>query len=85
MLELPDWVDSGRASRMVWVDRCAVPVVKALWGAGVGTLGCCCGHGESSPSIILEDGNWSLSDVRKAVRVVDDRKWVFLKWELVPV
>ena len=36
------------------VDECLVEEIQALWGVGVRTTGCCCGHGETSGSIGVE-------------------------------
>lgn len=38
------------------IDRCMVPMVKALNDAGIFTLNCCCGHDKGPGSIILHDG-----------------------------
>lgn len=38
------------------VDRCLVPLLRALNDAGIYTSNCCCGHGKSPGSIILHDG-----------------------------
>lgn len=51
-------------SEVVWpaswydapVDRCIVPIVKALVAAGIYTTDSCCGHGKGPGSILLEDG-----------------------------
>lgn len=36
------------------MDRCIVPAVKALWQAGIRTIGCCCGHGSGHGVISIE-------------------------------
>lgn len=38
------------------VDLCIAPIVQALNDAGILTAGCCCGHGKSEGSILLQDG-----------------------------
>lgn len=42
--------------KLVAVDECIFPIVKALNDGGVPTEGSCCGHGEQFGSIILSDG-----------------------------
>lgn len=39
-----------------YVDRCLVPLVKALWSAGFTTVASCCGHGHRPGNIALDDG-----------------------------
>jgi hypothetical protein len=36
------------------VDDCLADEIEALWGIGVRTTGCCCGHGKTSGSIGVE-------------------------------
>lgn len=36
-------------SNNVCVDKCLSPEIKFLWGKGIKTLGCCCGHHTNSP------------------------------------
>ena len=36
------------------VDECLADEIEGLWGVGVRTTGCCCGHGETSGSIGVE-------------------------------
>ena len=38
------------------IDACISPIVKALQDGGIDMLGCCCGHGETTGSIALQDG-----------------------------
>ena len=35
------------------LDECLVPAILALWGKGIKTSGCCCGHGTGSGVIGL--------------------------------
>lgn len=37
------------------IDRCIAPLVKLLNDGGFSTIACCCGHGKSDGSILLED------------------------------
>jgi hypothetical protein len=42
--------------KIVDVDKCIVPLVKALNNAGMKTIASCCGHGKQPSNIALEDG-----------------------------
>lgn len=37
------------------IDSCIAPALALLWDAGIPTLGCCCGHGQSAGGIITLD------------------------------
>ena len=41
----PEYAHDDDGRPCFQLDRCIAPAVKALWKAGVRTLGCCCGHG----------------------------------------
>ena len=38
------------------IDKCLVPLIKALNHAGMTTVASCCGHGKRPGSVILADG-----------------------------
>lgn len=42
--------------KVVAIDSCIAPIVKALNEAGVTTVACCCGHGKRPGMISLADG-----------------------------
>lgn len=42
--------------KMVGIDRCLVPIIKALNAGGVPTISSCCGHGKMRGIISLKDG-----------------------------
>lgn len=42
--------------KLVGVDACIAPIVKALNDAGVTTIASCCGHGHRPGNIALADG-----------------------------
>lgn len=42
-------------SPYVCIDRCILPTVEALWGLGIKTSGCCCGHGKTHSYIGVLD------------------------------
>ncbi len=44
-----------KGSRFATVDRCIAPVVQALNDASILTIASCCGHGNLTGSIILDD------------------------------
>ncbi len=44
---------SGRTRN---IDKCLVPLIKALNYAGMVTVASCCGHGKRPGSVILADG-----------------------------
>ena len=45
-----------RREKTCGIDKCLAPIVSALQAAGVGTVGCCCGHGRGTGEIIMENG-----------------------------
>jgi len=48
---------TGEARRkVVDIDSCIYPIVKALNDTGITTIASCCGHGNISGNIILSDG-----------------------------
>lgn len=54
VLQVPEWNRQER--RTVCVDACIAPIITALWGAQIWTLGCCCGHNGTAPrSVIVEN------------------------------
>ena len=42
--------------KLIDVDSCIAPLVKALNGAGLETVASCCGHGKQPGTIALTDG-----------------------------
>jgi hypothetical protein len=42
--------------KTVCIDWCIHHIVTALNASGIGTIACCCGHGEKDGRIDLEDG-----------------------------
>jgi hypothetical protein len=68
--------------KTICVDACIELVIKTLWENGIETLGCCCGHNEEMPSVILSNKE----DTRKAFQLiagVDRREFHLLSWQLV--
>lgn len=45
----------GGDRKTVCIDRCLEKEIKALWGKGIITTGCCCGHGKVQPYIGVDD------------------------------
>lgn len=67
-----DQSSTGKAKfKMVGVDACIAPIVKALNDAGVPTVASCCGHGKTVGNIALTDGRELIiardSDERKRI------------------
>lgn len=68
MLAIPGWLrdaadirfDEGHpefgrdedGAEALAIDACLAPAVRALWEAGVVTLGCCCGHSATGHGVI---------------------------------
>jgi len=42
--------------KVVDIDSCIAPIVKALNDGGITTIACCCGHGKRPGNIILKGG-----------------------------
>jgi len=42
--------------KLVEIDRCIAPIVKALQEGGIDMRGSCCGHGKDRGNIRLQDG-----------------------------
>lgn len=84
---LPDHVNLERERRTAPIDKCIFEPIQALWSAGVSTLGCCCGHGEESPSVVLSDGVTEIDKVREVLATADPecRTWVVQQWRLTEV
>lgn len=87
IVPIPNFLMPEKENRTVGLDPCIVVQIKALWDAGFYTLGCCCGHLESGPSVIL-DGGCIESDFIKAYKVLyraedQGREWRILQWRLV--
>ena len=57
-LEIPAHLSHSRVaySRLVKVDACIAPIVKALNDGGLKTISSCCGHGKGDGRIDLLDG-----------------------------
>ena len=56
-LKVPDSIKLFRNNnkreriKSVSVDKCLAEEIKYLWGLGIGTTGCCCGHNLVVPYI----------------------------------
>ena len=78
--------DSGRTQ--ICIDECIVPQIKALWAAGISTLGCCCGHNKRECEVILP-GHFDPTDVSKAYNILKEadpeRRWHIKQWLLIDV
>jgi hypothetical protein len=85
---LPPWIHPEKEVRSVSLDACIVKPITTLWAARVNTLGCCCGHFEEGPSVIVDGSLESLDLMRIAdiLRRCDrSRKWAILQWRLTQI
>lgn len=79
----PTWLrNEGRDT--VALDGCIADVVPRLWEMSVITLGSCCGHGASAPSLVLAEDQ-SPKAAHLAIAAIDPRTWEFYQWRLVNV
>ena len=55
LLPRPEHI-KGTSSKIP-IDRCLAAEILSLWGAGITTIGCCCGHNRFTPyiTVIEED------------------------------
>lgn len=84
----PGWLKTLRNGKEeTAIDECIVPQIKALWDAGIPTLGCCCGHGKGECSVILPSAYdpEELYEAYKVLKENDSRRWSISKWTLVEV
>lgn len=81
ILDRPEWLRYAHESPTICIDACIAPVIKALWHRRVVTLGSCCGHGERSPSIVVEQDQ-SATKVAEILATVDPRPWEVCQWQL---
>jgi len=40
-------------TKPVYIDRCILPDIEALWALGIETVESCCGHGQTNGYIIV--------------------------------
>ncbi|MBO9671956.1 MAG: hypothetical protein J7577_00815 [Sphingobacteriaceae bacterium] len=45
----------GSANEIICVDACLSEEIRMLWGLGISTTGCCCGHNYLPPFIGVID------------------------------
>ncbi len=87
ILHLPDGIATHRQNRDVGIDACISHVIQHLWNNGISTKGCCCGHSNRSPDVIIEegDGDNNIHRIETLIKEVDfdmGRKWSILQWRL---
>lgn len=76
----PDWggadpsvVVQAPSGKDVCIDPCILPVVEALWAAGIETLSSCCGHnGSATAHMVLA----RVADVVQAHGIISARATV---------
>lgn len=62
VIELPPGTERDRRikdglSPSVCIDPCIVEEIKSLWGVGINTLGCCCGHNVRESFVNVSDSD----------------------------
>lgn len=89
ILTPPDYLfkSMDRETRSICIDKCIALVILHLWENDIVTLGCCCGHNKSNPSVIVKgvlSGRFNyLNKIFSLIKEVDDRCWKVCEWELV--
>lgn len=86
ILKLPKYLAKYRPNNphTVCIDKCIVDVILKLWEHQIITLGCCCGHGEERPSLVIgtDYEEHSYSKIKDIIKTVDERDWELLQWQL---
>lgn len=87
VLVLPDYIDPGKENRTITCDACIQEVIKFLWNVEWQTRGCCCGHGERNPSIVIPEGYTDLDalKLKRLLQSIDPRTWDVYQWRLTKV
>lgn len=80
----PAWAERDRP---IGIDACIAHVIVHLWARHIVTRGCCCGHNQAAPSLVLEEGasEDTAMKVRQLIAEVDDRRWTLYAWRLTEV
>ncbi len=74
----------GMEKETICVDACIAHVIRHLWGKGIPTLGCCCGHNKQQPTILLTGpDDFSPSYVRSVIGEADARSFRLQAWQVV--
>jgi hypothetical protein len=92
VVKLPPLVDKGKENRTVSIDSCILLNMRYLWENAVDTCGCCCGHGQNNPSIILPE-EYNKSQIKRVAKLLATcdkgegvkRTWDIYQWQLVKV
>ena len=85
---LPEHLRPYRNNKVdVSIDSCIVPHMEALWAEKIHTLGCCCGHGNIPPSIVITEGYNAeeVAKIRRILATVDDQEWEVFQWALTKI
>ena len=69
------------------IDDCLAELIRELWSQGYITLGCCCGHGDESPSIVLGqyESDERIEEIERLIGDTDGRYIKLLQWRLTEV
>jgi len=84
VLPLPDDIDTTKQVRSISADKCIADILPILWNKKWQTRGCCCGHGKSNPSIIINEthSDDEILELKKLISSIDIRCWDILQWRL---
>ncbi len=76
------WNYMDSHSGYICVDKCIVKVIEHLWKNYVVTLGSCCGHNRTNPSVIVRENcpEKEVEKIREIIAEVDDRDWEICTW-----
>lgn len=84
VVDLPEHLHQYRENHTVCIDECIIDQIQALWDAKIETMGCCCGHGKTKPSVIIhESSNQEIVTLAKDILARSDvRIWDVFQWRL---
>jgi hypothetical protein len=86
VVKLPEFMVEVIDKDTVCIDSCIVDTIMALWENEIITLGCCCGHNEERPSVVVQAREPHAHRVKTVLeRIGDNRNWKILTWELVEI
>lgn len=66
----------------ICIDACIVEAIKMLWEHKVETLGCCCGHNQENPGVVIASAE-KPERVKELLRLHDSREWDVMQWQLI--
>ena len=91
VLMCPDFIKPFKQNSpdTICIDIEIADVIQKLWDNKIITLGCCSGHGEKNPSIVLSKDydNKKILDIKFIIANADvqHRDWDLFQWKLCKV